>query len=66
MKRENIRQFKLVSGEEILCEIIEWDNDVSEEIIVRNIYNIVSEVLCVSAEMSRKLCLSKVCFAFMD
>ena len=41
MKRENIRQFKLVSGEEILCEIIEWDNDVSEEIIVRNIYNIV-------------------------
>ena len=42
MKRENVRQFKLVSGEEILCEIIEWDNDVSEEIIVRNIYNIVS------------------------
>lgn len=42
MKRENVRQFKLVSGEEILCEVIEWDNDVSEEIIVRNIYNIIS------------------------
>lgn len=44
MKRDNIRQFKLSSGEELICEVVEWhasDEDL-EEIVVRNMYNIIS------------------------
>lgn len=39
-----IKQFKLSSGEEIVCEVIEWpdvDEDVAE-IVVRNIFKIVA------------------------
>lgn len=39
-----IKQFKLSSGEEIVCEVIEWpdvDEDVAE-IVVRNIYKIIA------------------------
>lgn len=39
-----IKQFKLSSGEEIVCEIIEWpdvDEDMAE-IVVRNIYKIIA------------------------
>lgn len=44
MKRDNVRQFKLSSGEELICEVVEWnanDEDL-EEIVVRNMYNIIS------------------------
>ena len=39
-----IKQFKLSSGEEIVCEVIEWpdvDEDMAE-IVVRNIYKIIA------------------------
>ena len=39
-----IKQFKLSSGEEIVCEVIEWpdvDEDIAE-IVVRNIYKIIA------------------------
>ena len=31
-----IRQFKLVDGSEIVCEVLEWNDDNSEEIVIRN------------------------------
>ena len=31
-----IRQFKLVDGSEIVCEVLEWNDDESEEIVIRN------------------------------
>lgn len=42
MKRDNVRQFILVSGDELVCEVVEWDTEVSEEIVVRNMYKIIS------------------------
>ena len=42
MKRDNVRQFKLSSGEELICEIVEWDTEVSDEIVTRNMYNIIA------------------------
>jgi hypothetical protein len=42
MKRDNVRQFVLVSGDEIVCEVVEWDAEDSEEIVVRNMYKIIS------------------------
>lgn len=39
-----IKQFKLSSGEEIVCEVLEWpdaDEDIAD-IVVRNIYKIVA------------------------
>ena len=31
-----IRQFKLVDGSEIVCEVIEWNDDATDEIVIRN------------------------------
>ncbi len=31
-----VRQFKLVDGSEIVCEVIEWNDDETDEIIMRN------------------------------
>ena len=42
MKRDNVRQFVLVSGDELICEVVEWDTEISEEIVVRNMYKIIS------------------------
>ena len=36
MNTEMIRQLKLSSGEEILVEIVEWDNQEDAAIIVKN------------------------------
>ena len=36
-----IRQFKLASGEEILCEIIEWNNEEELELVVRKAMKLV-------------------------
>ena len=33
--RENIKQFKLSTGEEIICEVIHWDTEETTAIIVR-------------------------------
>lgn len=37
----NIKQFKLTSGEEILCEIVEWATEEEPDIIVKNSYKLV-------------------------
>jgi hypothetical protein len=37
---DNIKQFKLTSGEEILCEVIEWPEEGECDIIVRKILQI--------------------------
>ena len=31
-----IRQFKLVDGSEIVCEVIEWNDDTTDESVMRN------------------------------
>lgn len=31
-----LKQFKLANGEEIVCEVIEWDNEETEQIVIRN------------------------------
>jgi len=39
-----IKQFKLSSGEEVICEVLEWPNDEEDEvdIVVRNVFRIVA------------------------
>ena len=41
MTEEEIIQLKLSSGEEVLCEIIEWDNAHNATILVKNAFEIV-------------------------
>ena len=40
MNTKSIRQFKLASGAEILTEVVEWDDDESADLVVRNIYEV--------------------------
>jgi len=41
MNPKNVNQFKLASGDEIICEVIEWDSEENESlIVVRNIFSI--------------------------
>ena len=40
MNLDNIRQFKLASGEEVIVEVIEWDNQEDAAIIIRNAFEI--------------------------
>jgi len=35
MEKENIRQFKLNNGEEIICEVMQWDIEDDSTIIIR-------------------------------
>tara|TARA_B100000768_G_C11141945_1_gene316471 strand:+ start:242 stop:640 length:399 start_codon:yes stop_codon:yes gene_type:complete len=32
----DIRQFKLVDGSEIVCDVLEWNSDDTEEVVIRN------------------------------
>ena len=32
----DIRQFKLVDGSEIVCDVIDWNSDESDEIVIKN------------------------------
>ena len=41
MTEEEIIQLKLASGEEVLCEIIKWDDDQNATIVVKNAFEIV-------------------------
>lgn len=41
MTEEEIIQLKLASGEEVLCEIIQWDDDQNATIVVKNAFEIV-------------------------
>lgn len=40
MNLDNIRQFKLASGEEVIVEVIEWDNQEDAAIIIKNAFEI--------------------------
>lgn len=40
----DIRQFKLATGEEIVCEVVEWHDDDVADIVIRHSYKIVSFV----------------------
>ena len=40
MKLDSIRQFKLSSGDELLCEVIEWDDAENAELIVRHCFEV--------------------------
>lgn len=35
-----MRQFKLATGEEIICEVLEWNDDSTDLIVVRNVLEI--------------------------
>ena len=36
----NIRQFKLTTGEELICQILEWADDEEVDIVIRHVYEI--------------------------
>lgn len=39
MNPKNVNQFKLASGDEIICEVVEWDSEENEGlIVVRNMF----------------------------
>ena len=40
MKNDRIRQFRLTSGAEVLCEVLQWDDENTSEVVVRHIYEI--------------------------
>lgn len=41
-KEYDIRQFKLASGEEVVCEIIQWHNEEELELVVRKVMRLES------------------------
>ena len=41
MTDQEIIQLKLTSGEEVLCEIIEWDSEHNATMVVKNAFEIV-------------------------
>jgi len=42
MNDQRVRQFVTASGDEIVCEVIEWDSNDDPALVVRNILQIVS------------------------
>jgi hypothetical protein len=38
----DIKQFKLTNGEEIVCEVVEWHDDETADIIIRHSYKVVT------------------------
>lgn len=42
MKHSEIRQFKLTTGNELVCEVVEWPDEDDTDVIVRNVLEIVS------------------------
>lgn len=41
MREYEIRQFKLASGEEIVCEVVQWQNEEELELVVRKVMKLV-------------------------
>ncbi len=41
MTKPIIRQFKLSTGEEIICEVLEWDNEENSTVLIRSALKIV-------------------------
>ena len=46
-----LRQFKLANGDEIVCEVIEWNDDETDQIVVRNCLEV-----CYIMQDSARLC----------
>jgi len=44
MSKDNIRQFKLNTGDEIICEVIQWDDEENPSIIIRSAMRLVESV----------------------
>tara|TARA_A100001201_G_scaffold141379_3_gene136654 strand:+ start:866 stop:1288 length:423 start_codon:yes stop_codon:yes gene_type:complete len=40
---DNVKQLKLTTGEEIICEILDWADEQEGDIVVRNVYMINSK-----------------------
>lgn len=38
----NIKQFKLSNGEEIICEVVQWPSEEESDIVVRNSFKIIT------------------------
>lgn len=46
-----LRQFKLANGDEIVCEVIEWNDDETDQIVVRNCLEV-----CYIMQENARLC----------
>ena len=44
MSKKEIRHFKLTSGEEVICEVMEWDSEESSSIIIRAAMQLVENI----------------------
>ena len=44
MSKDHIRQFKLNTGEELICEVLQWDDEENPSIIIRSAMRIVESV----------------------
>ena len=44
MSKVEIKQFKLVTGDEIICEVVEWDSEESSQIIIRSAMKLVESM----------------------
>ena len=42
MDNVDIKQFKLANDEEIMCEVVEWNDDTTDDIIIRRALKIVA------------------------
>ena len=42
MTQKEIKQFKLTTGDEIICEIMEWDTEENPSLVVRGSFKIIS------------------------
>lgn len=36
-----IKQFRLTDGSEIICEVLEWNDDATDQIVIRNALEII-------------------------
>ena len=41
MNMNNIKQFKLTSGEEIVCEVVEWASEEDPDMVVKNSFKLI-------------------------
>jgi len=40
--KKDIKQFKLTNGDEIICEVVEWPDEESDSIVVRNAVQLIN------------------------
>ena len=44
MNKDHIRQFKLNTGEEVICEVVQWDDEENPSLIIRSAMKIVESM----------------------